>query len=157
MLKRSVKRVMRSLGLHGVILRNETTMSMDTGNIATNHFETIIAFEAPVKDGILLTQRLVTAIKDLCFPSNPPPMNYTFVQESVPAKPTVSGIAIAETNVQSQNHRYNSSGKVYNLSNPSIVEKAFTTVKSGYQEYAVPAMNIVNALSRHTSSWDSLI
>ena len=114
---------MRSLGLNGVILHNETSISLDTGYIATNHFETIIAFEALVKDGMIWTQKLVARIKDLCFPSNPPSMNYTYVYDSLAVKPTVSGVVITETNVQSQNHRYNSSGKVYNLSNPSLIPR----------------------------------
>ena len=152
MLKRTVKRVMRSLGLHGVILRNETTIATGTGYSTSSHFETIIAFEALGKDGNNLMERLVTDIKSLCFPSDSPPVNFTFIQESLATKPTISGIAIAETNVQSLNRRHNSSGKVYNLSNPSTVEKVFTKIKSGYKEYAVPAVNIINALSRNTSS-----
>ena len=152
MLKRSLKRAMKSLGLHGLILRNETPMLTDTGYIATNKFETVIAFEAPVKDGVLLMYRLVIIIKDMCFSSKYPPMNYDCIEETLAVKPTIRGIAIAETNVQPQNHRPNSSGKVYHLSNPSTLEKVFTTIKSGYKEYGVPAMNLLNAFSRNTSS-----
>lgn len=55
------------------------------------------------------------------------------------------------------NHYHNFSGKVYNLSNLSSVEKVFTIVKSGHKEYAISVMNIFDVYFVNTSSRDSLI
>jgi hypothetical protein len=104
-LKGRLRETMESLDLQGTVVRQELEPGGET------QFATIVAFEAPVKDGRFIMTQLLERIRS--FPFVPPTFSktYNYIEDTASRYPTISGVSIAETNVHYR--RPNSSGKLF--------------------------------------------
>jgi hypothetical protein len=140
LLKRSLRDILKSLGLHGTILRHEVE------NDGESHFSTFIAFEAPVSRGKDFVREIVLRVKELPFIQQ---LNfsseYTRLTESVSDHPVVHGVSIAETSTVYV--RQGSSGIKYANPYTSVSHQVVDSVSSVMNKYVTPAVGILQQLA----------
>jgi hypothetical protein len=136
LLKRSLRTILKGLGLHGTILRHEVEQD------AEQHFATFIAFEALVSKGKGFVAQIIKGVKQLDIVK---PVSfsadYTQLTTYVSEYPIVNGVSIAETS--SLFARQGSSGIKYDYVQVSKSHEVVDTVSSYVQKYITPAVGIV--------------
>jgi len=132
---------MKRLRICGLIMRHQVDVVGDA------QFETIIAFESLVSKGTDITLQLLQEIRTLSFVSPGFPSSYLRLEDSTTSKPTVSGIAIAETNVKMKNRRADSSGKVYDVEQVSKTQQMLESFSAAVNDYGGPALDIIKTMS----------
>jgi hypothetical protein len=138
LLKRSLRAILKTLGLNGTILRHEIDQD---GQL---QFATFIAFEALVSQGTEYVEQIITRVKQLDIIRSTRTgfsADYCQLTACTSEYPVVAGISIAETS--SIYARQGSSGLKYD--NP-YVSKSYDmveTVSSYVEKYITPAVGIV--------------
>jgi hypothetical protein len=118
------------MDLSGLILRNEICVGKEKEFHRTGVFETIVVFQAPDATGFSSVALLVTWIMDVQQTLGPPAFNYYVIENSFTATKNISGVAIAESNLQTKSRGLNSSGCFYSLIDPLKAEKESQKLKS---------------------------
>jgi hypothetical protein len=130
-----LRTILRSLSLHGTILRH----AVDTGEGAP-YYATFIAFEALLTKGAEFVGKIMAQLKQL------PMMKgvhfggsyYDKLADTISTRPTVKGISIAETD--SRYARNPSSGLKYDLPSGPIIGDIFQSI----QKHATDAVDLVH-------------
>src|SRR5579871_923673 len=139
--------IMRSQSL---LLSNEPLNEGLQRHIATSDFETIIAYQYPLREGQELARKLLRELRKLQHTPQRFNASYQYMAESITKRSKVKGVVIVESNVDPMWLRESSSGKIYTLSNPSGLERtmqSFAAWSHQMNDFVLPTVDAFMTIS----------